>query len=239
MAGDWAADDLAGVLAAFAAGARPAAPAPLQPVGAAARAAACPRTSANTLDRRRAQHLAPLRPVERALRALPRRDDDLLVSPCSSRATRSRRPSGASTRRCAELADVGPSHHVLEIGTGWGGMAMHAAATRGCRVTSATISRAQAELARERIAAAGLADLIDVVLCDYREVEGSFDRIVSVEMFEAVGERYWPHVLRVCDRLAAAGRRGRACRRSRCPTAATGRRGARTAGCTSTSSRAA
>ena len=105
----------------------------------------------------------------------------------------------------AELADVRPGHDVLEIGTGWGGMAMHLAATRGCRVTSATISRAQASLARERIAAAGLADLIDVVLCDYREIEGTYDRIVSVEMFEAVGERYWPTFFASCDRYLRPG----------------------------------
>ena len=68
-----------------------------------------------------------------------------------------------------------------------------------------TISRAQAELARERIAAAGLDGLIDVVLCDYREVEGTFDRIVSVEMFEAVGERYWRTFFGCCDRYLRPG----------------------------------
>jgi cyclopropane-fatty-acyl-phospholipid synthase len=97
------------------------------------------------------------------------------------------------------------SDHLLEIGTGWGGMAMHLAATRGCRVTSVTISRAQAALARERIAAAGLADLVEVVLCDYREITGTYDRIVSVEMFEAVGERYWPTFFASCDRYLRRG----------------------------------
>src|SRR5581483_4836250 len=67
------------------------------------------------------------------------------------------------------MIEVGPSDHVLEIGTGWGGFAIHAAATHGCRVTTATISPAQAALARERVAAAGLADRVEVVLRDYRE----------------------------------------------------------------------
>ncbi len=123
----------------------------------------------------------------------------------SSPATRLETAQRRKYEALAELADVGPGHDVLEIGTGWGGMAMHLAATRGCRVTSVTISRAQASLARERIAAAGLADLIDVVLCDYREIEGTYDRIVSVEMFEAVGERYWPTFFASCDRYLRPG----------------------------------
>ena len=94
---------------------------------------------------------------------------------------------------------------MLEIGTGWGGMAIHLAATRGCRVTSATISNAQAALARDRIAAAGLTDLVEVILCDYREIPRRYDRIVSVEMFEAVGERYWPAFFASCDRYLRPG----------------------------------
>jgi cyclopropane-fatty-acyl-phospholipid synthase len=90
------------------------------------------------------------------------------------------------------LLRLAPHHHVLEIGTGWGGWAMHAARTHGCRVTSVTISKEQFTLARERIAAAGLADRIDVQLRDFRDVEGSFDRIVSIEMMEALGHRYQP-----------------------------------------------
>jgi cyclopropane-fatty-acyl-phospholipid synthase len=96
---------------------------------------------------------------------------------------------------------------VLEIGTGWGALAIHLAATRGCRVTAITISAEQLQLARERAAAAGVAELVDVRLCDYRRVEGRFDRIVSVEMLEAVGEEFWPEYFAVCDRLLAPGGR--------------------------------
>jgi cyclopropane-fatty-acyl-phospholipid synthase len=103
------------------------------------------------------------------------------------------------------MAGVGPGDHVLEIGTGWGGFAVHAAATHGCRVTTATISRAQASLARERVAEAGLAGRVEVVLRDYRAVEGRYSKIVSIEMLEAVGEEYWPAFFGACDRLLAPG----------------------------------
>ena len=122
----------------------------------------------------------------------------------------------------ADLADVGPSHDVLEIGTGWGGMAMHLAATRGCRVTSVTISRAQAELARERIAAAGLDGLIDVVLCDYREVEGDVRPHRLGRDVRGGRRALLAHVLRVLRPLSARPAARSGCRRSRCPTAATG-----------------
>ena len=82
--------------------------------------------------------------------------------------------------------------HVLEIGTGWGGWAIHAAATYGCRVTTVTLSRAQCDLARQRIAAAGLSGRVRVDLRDYREIEGRYDKLVSIEMMEAIGHRYLP-----------------------------------------------
>jgi cyclopropane-fatty-acyl-phospholipid synthase len=106
-----------------------------------------------------------------------------------------------------DLAGVGEGDHVLEIGTGWGGMAMHAAATRGCRVTSITISREQKQLAEQRVRAAGLERRVEVLLCDYRQLYGRYDRIVSIEMLEAVGEDYWPEYFAVCDRLLAPGGR--------------------------------
>lgn len=93
-----------------------------------------------------------------------------------------------------------PTDHVLEIGTGWGGWSLHAAATYGCRVTTLTISRQQYELARQRIAAAGLADRITVRLEDYRDHAGTYDKIVSIEMMEALGHKYLPIY---CDTLAA------------------------------------
>src|SRR6478735_7510021 len=93
------------------------------------------------------------------------------------------------------------SDHVLEIGTGWGGWSLHAAQKYGCRVTTVTLSRQQQELAQQRIAAAGLADRIEVRLQDYRDITGRFDKIVSIEMLEAVGHRYLPEYAAACDRL--------------------------------------
>jgi cyclopropane-fatty-acyl-phospholipid synthase len=84
-------------------------------------------------------------------------------------------------------------------------MAIHAAATRGCRVTAITISRAQHELATARVAAAGLADRVCVQLRDYRELDGRFDKIVSIEMLEAVGHGYLPAYFAICARLLPAG----------------------------------
>ena len=89
---------------------------------------------------------------------------------------------------CRKL-DLRPDHHVLEIGTGWGGFALHAASRHGCRVTTTTISPSQYELARERVRAAGLEDRITVLLEDYRDLRGRYDRLVSIEMIEAIGHR--------------------------------------------------
>ena len=91
--------------------------------------------------------------------------------------------------------------HVLEIGTGWGGWSLHAAKNYGCRVTSVTISREQLELARRRIAAAGLADRVRVEFRDYRELTGQFDKLVSIEMMEAIGHRYLPQFCAVVSRV--------------------------------------
>lgn len=103
---------------------------------------------------------------------------------------------------CRKLA-LGPSDHLLEIGTGWGGLALHAARRYGCRVTTTTISRAQFEYARERITAAGLQDRITLLLEDYRNLTGQFDKLVSVEMIEAVGARYLDAYFDRCSRLLA------------------------------------
>lgn len=117
--------------------------------------------------------------------------------------------TSAQTRKYAELArrmDLQAGHRVLEIGCGWGGFAEYAAGTVGAHVTAITISREQHDYATRRIAEAGLGDRVEVRLQDYRDVEGRFDRIASVEMFEAVGERYWPTFFRtVRDRLTEDG----------------------------------
>jgi cyclopropane-fatty-acyl-phospholipid synthase len=101
----------------------------------------------------------------------------------------------AQTRKYEAIAEkltLAPDQHVLEIGSGWGGFAEHAARTRGARVTTVTISDAQYAFARDRIFKAGLNERVEVRLSDYRDVEGRFDAVASIEMFEAVGERYWP-----------------------------------------------
>ncbi|MCB1773491.1 MAG: class I SAM-dependent methyltransferase [Gammaproteobacteria bacterium] len=103
-------------------------------------------------------------------------------------------------RVCRKL-DLQAGHHLLEIGTGWGGLAIHAAKHYGCRVTTTTISREQFDLATERVAAAGLTDLIDVRFDDYRELGGSYDRIVSIEMIEAVGHQFMETYFAQCSRL--------------------------------------
>lgn len=101
---------------------------------------------------------------------------------------------------CRKL-QLQPTDHVLEIGSGWGGWSLHAAKTYGCRVTTVTISREQLEFARARIAAAGLSDRVDVQFCDYRDLTGQFDKIVSIEMMEAIGHRYLPEFTALMNRL--------------------------------------
>lgn len=105
-------------------------------------------------------------------------------------------------RICAKL-ELGPGDHLLEIGTGWGGLAIHAARTRGCRVTTTTISRAQHAYATDAARAAGLAHLVDVRLEDYRDLAGQFDKLVSIEMVEAVGERWLDTYFERCSALLA------------------------------------
>ena len=107
----------------------------------------------------------------------------------------------AKLDRICERLRLGPENHLLEIGTGWGGMAIHAARPSGCRVTTTTISRAQFELATERVREAGLEDQVTVLLEDYRDLDGRYDRLVSVEMIEAVGWQYFDDFFRRCDEL--------------------------------------
>jgi cyclopropane-fatty-acyl-phospholipid synthase len=101
----------------------------------------------------------------------------------------------AQTAKYASMVDqmgVDEGDHVLEIGCGWGGFAEYAAKERGLKVTGLTISEEQFKYARERIEKAGLSDLVDFKLQDYRDERGHYDGIASIEMFEAVGEKYWP-----------------------------------------------
>jgi cyclopropane-fatty-acyl-phospholipid synthase len=103
---------------------------------------------------------------------------------------------------CEEL-DLQSHDHVLEIGTGWGGFAVHAARTRGCRVTTTTISREQYNYAQAQVCAAGLADRVTVLREDYRDLRGSYDKLVSIEMIEAVGWRDFDRFFARCSNLIA------------------------------------
>lgn len=107
-------------------------------------------------------------------------------------------------RVCRKL-DLLPCDEVLEIGAGWGGFAIHAAERYGCRVATTTISRQQFEAARQRIEAAGLADRVSLLEQDYRDLTGQFDKLVSIEMIEAVGLRYLDHFFRQCSNLLRPG----------------------------------
>ena len=117
--------------------------------------------------------------------------------------------TSAKYRALAEATGIGPDDHVLEIGCGWGGFAEFAAGEIGCKVTGLTISRQQLAFARERMAKAGLADRVELKFQDYRDETGTYDRIVSIEMFEAVGERYWPaYFAKLSECLKPGGRAG-------------------------------
>ena len=103
-------------------------------------------------------------------------------------------------RICRKL-NLKPTDHVIEIGTGWGGFALHAAANYGCRVTTTTISREQYELARQRVEEAGLSDRVRLLLDDYRDLDGQYDKLVSIEMIEAVGHQFLDTYFAQCSRL--------------------------------------
>ena len=103
-------------------------------------------------------------------------------------------------RICSKLS-IAPGERILEIGTGWGGFAIHAARNYGCHVTTTTISSSQYKFASDWVARLGLQDRIQVLKSDYRELSGSFEKIVSIEMFEAVGLSYYDEFFATCDRL--------------------------------------
>jgi cyclopropane-fatty-acyl-phospholipid synthase len=106
-------------------------------------------------------------------------------------------------RVCRKLA-LRPDDHVIEIGTGWGSFAIHAAVTYGCRVTTTTVSSAQHDTAVQRVRDAGLSNRVRVLLTDYRDLTGTFDKLVSIEMIEAVGERHLDSYFQACARLLRA-----------------------------------
>jgi cyclopropane-fatty-acyl-phospholipid synthase len=109
----------------------------------------------------------------------------------------------AKLERVCEKLDLQPDDHVLEIGSGWGAFALYAARTRGCRVTTTTISREQHRHAARQIGRAGLQDRVEVLLEDYRDLRGRYDKLVSIEMIEAVGWRHFGTFFDCCSRLLA------------------------------------
>ncbi|MXQ07351.1 methyltransferase domain-containing protein [Alphaproteobacteria bacterium GH1-50] len=115
----------------------------------------------------------------------------------------------AQTRKYQSMVDemgVGPGDHVLEIGCGWGGFAEYAARERGLKVTGLTISREQHDYAVARMERAGLSDKVEIKLQDYRDERGTYDGVASIEMFEAVGEKYWPVYFNTVKNCLKAGR---------------------------------
>jgi cyclopropane-fatty-acyl-phospholipid synthase len=109
--------------------------------------------------------------------------------------------STAKLERLCQRLDLGPNDHVVEIGTGWGGFAVHAATHYGCRVTTTTISDAQYDYAAKRVADAGLAGLVTVRNEDYRDLTGIYDKLVSIEMIEAIGWQQFDTFFAACSRL--------------------------------------
>ena len=109
-------------------------------------------------------------------------------------------------KRIAQLLDLKPEHHLLEVGFGWGGFAEYAVKTYGCRLTGLTLSTEQLKFAGARMQREGIADKVELRLQDYRDVQGTFDRIASIEMFEAVGESHWPRYFgMIRERLVQGG----------------------------------
>jgi cyclopropane-fatty-acyl-phospholipid synthase len=130
-------------------------------------------------------------------------DDTLMYSAAVFPApdTDLRDASIAKNDRICRKLELKPEDHLLEIGSGWGGFALHAARHYGCRVTTTTISREQYQLARERVLQAGLEDRVTVLCQDYRDLRGRYDKLVSIEMIEAVGERHLDTYFRACAQL--------------------------------------
>ncbi|MFC4945457.1 class I SAM-dependent methyltransferase [Pseudonocardia sp. GCM10023141] len=204
MAGDWTSTDLADLLTPFAARLSTLIPPTLQRIGRRFAEARQPSEESNTVDGSRENiH----RHYDLSNELFTTFLDETMSYSSAWFAPGSDDLPDAQRRKIdgvLDMANVRSGQHVLEIGTGWGGLAIRAA-QRGARVTTLTISAEQAKLAQERIAAAGVADQVQVLLRDYREAQGSYDAVVSVEMIEAVGMEYWPTFFAALDRLLKPG----------------------------------
>ena len=211
MAGDWDADDLTAVMGVFAARVGTLVPEPLQKLRA-LYVRRQPRTERNTEQNTRS-NIARHYDLSNDLFATFL-DETMTYSsalfPESGKALKNVNWDGLASAqqtkidRLLDKADVGQGTRVLEIGTGWGELALRAAA-RGATVYSVTLSSEQQELARRRVAEAGYADAVTIELKDYRAVEGEYDAVVSVEMIEAVGYEYWATYFQTIERVLAPG----------------------------------
>jgi cyclopropane-fatty-acyl-phospholipid synthase len=209
MAGDWIADDLSAVLSAFAANMHRLVPPSLQRLRHRV-LERLPASQDNTVEgaRKNIQHHYDLSNdlfatfLDESLTYSSALFDGDPATSTDDLAVAQRR----KVDRLLDAAGVREGTRVLEIGTGWGELAIRAAA-RGATVTSLTISTEQAQLARQRIADAGLTDRATVLLRDYREADGSYDAVVSVEMIEAVGANHWDEYFGSIDRLLVPGGR--------------------------------
>ncbi|GAB22477.1 cyclopropane fatty acid synthase [Gordonia polyisoprenivorans NBRC 16320 = JCM 10675] len=215
MAGDWSTDDLVGVLTPFASRVARLVPRPLQ----ALRRVVLPKhpedeenTTANTRSNISRHYDLSNELFATFLDETMTYSSALFADPGVSAEHAVLHPlwddlADAQRRkvdRLLDLAGVGEGTRLLEIGTGWGELCLRAAA-RGATVRSVTLSSEQRELALRRVADAGFADKVQIDLLDYREVDGTYDAVVSVEMIEAVGEKYWPTYFSTIDRALAPG----------------------------------
>ena len=208
MAGEWSSDDLAGVLTEFANSVADLIPRSLQrlrPIAVVRQ----PRSQFNSREQAR-RNISEHYDLSNELFA-EFLDETLTYSsalfdtlPARDRSWPT--PNGARSTACSTPRRSGPGSRVLEIGTGWGELCIRAAA-RGAHVRSVTLSAEQQRLARQRVAAAGLSDRVEIELLDYRDVDGCYDAVVSVEMIEAVGYRFWPTYFQTLDRLVSPGGR--------------------------------
>jgi cyclopropane-fatty-acyl-phospholipid synthase len=216
MAGDWYSDRVADVLAVLAAYLVEAVPPSLQALRGRAQQIR-PGREDNTIDTAR-DNVARHYDLSNDLFALFL-DPTMTYSAAQFSPSELAAPSGgdltaAQVRKIDAILDgagVASGSRLLEIGTGWGELAVRAA-LRGARVTTLTLSREQARLAERRCADAGVADRVRILIQDYRQARGQYDALVSVEMIEAVGERYWPAYFASIERLLAPS--GRACLQS-------------------------
>jgi cyclopropane-fatty-acyl-phospholipid synthase len=210
MAGDWSTDDLAGVLTVFAEHISHLVPAPLHHLRhvALGKAPAVHNAAAGDLLRQDAAHHYDLGSSFYALFLDPSMTYSaaLFVGDAATDDTSLHEAQCRKIDRLLDAADVHAGARVLEIGTGWGELAIRAA-RRGAQVTSLTISTEQAHLARERIEREGLSDRATVLLQDFRDTVGTFDAVVSVEMIEAVGERHRSTYFETVDRVLRPGGR--------------------------------